>query len=600
MPAEFPSTTALAQHAADTTDVHGLADTAAVVLDDDARLTDARTPTAHTHTASEVTSGTFDRARLPTVAGLLHNLTATTPPTSAASAANGYGPGSVWIDTSADVSYECIDTPDLSSFPVTGVIDDFNRSDTGPPPGTLWGPSQVGGSTTERFRVRSNQVGPSARYAGGFLRARYGGPVEVYATVAAGWDTTADLALQLVAGGIGTTNYYGYEVYLYADGNGYSMSRIDVGGNVDIGSGTLALTAGDSVGFRRVGDVCQLWHKPSAGSWVLVATSAPDSAYEGPWYFGFYMDGKADLSQRLDNIGGGSCATWRVTSAPADVQTFNSSGTWAPPAWAAFSPNATTRALLVSGGGGGGSGARRASGTACSGGAGGGGGSINDQTFRTSELLPGAVTVGAGGTGGAAVTTNDTNGNAGSNGGATSLATVITGSTFSARAGGGGAGGQAGAAATAGAAGQSMFRGEAGGAGQNGAAGQSGNYSATSYGAGGGGAGGGISSGGSATAGGAASFRSVSTTGSNGGSVPGGAGVDGYLAAAAFNLPFGAVSGSGAGGGASSVTGAGGPGGAGEAHGGGGGGGGSSLNGSASGRGGDGAAGYAVLVTKAW
>jgi hypothetical protein len=32
----------------------------------DSRLSDARTPTAHTHAASEVTSGTFDIARIPT------------------------------------------------------------------------------------------------------------------------------------------------------------------------------------------------------------------------------------------------------------------------------------------------------------------------------------------------------------------------------------------------------------------------------------------------------------------------------------------------------------------------------------------------------
>lgn len=38
---------ALAAHEADTTGVHGIADTSALVVDTDARLTDARTPTAH-------------------------------------------------------------------------------------------------------------------------------------------------------------------------------------------------------------------------------------------------------------------------------------------------------------------------------------------------------------------------------------------------------------------------------------------------------------------------------------------------------------------------------------------------------------------------
>lgn len=38
---------------------------AAAILEGDARLTDARTPTSHTHAATEVTSGTLDAARLP-------------------------------------------------------------------------------------------------------------------------------------------------------------------------------------------------------------------------------------------------------------------------------------------------------------------------------------------------------------------------------------------------------------------------------------------------------------------------------------------------------------------------------------------------------
>jgi hypothetical protein len=45
----------LSGHAADTTAVHGIADTAALVLTSDARLSDARTPTTHTHPLADVT-----------------------------------------------------------------------------------------------------------------------------------------------------------------------------------------------------------------------------------------------------------------------------------------------------------------------------------------------------------------------------------------------------------------------------------------------------------------------------------------------------------------------------------------------------------------
>lgn len=45
----------VASHSADTTDVHGIADTSALVVTNDPRLSDARTPTAHGHPASAIT-----------------------------------------------------------------------------------------------------------------------------------------------------------------------------------------------------------------------------------------------------------------------------------------------------------------------------------------------------------------------------------------------------------------------------------------------------------------------------------------------------------------------------------------------------------------
>lgn len=58
--------TAVTVHTADTTAVHGIADTSALVVTSDARLSDARTPTAHTHPAADIASGTVGTARLGT------------------------------------------------------------------------------------------------------------------------------------------------------------------------------------------------------------------------------------------------------------------------------------------------------------------------------------------------------------------------------------------------------------------------------------------------------------------------------------------------------------------------------------------------------
>lgn len=55
---------AITAHNADTTGVHGIDDTSDLVLDDDPRLTDARTPTPHGHPFSEIT-GTIADAQIP-------------------------------------------------------------------------------------------------------------------------------------------------------------------------------------------------------------------------------------------------------------------------------------------------------------------------------------------------------------------------------------------------------------------------------------------------------------------------------------------------------------------------------------------------------
>lgn len=111
--------------------------------------------------------------------------------------------------------------------------------------------------------------------------------------------------------------------------------------------------------------------------------------------------------------GDGYCVV--VSYLNADVQGFDSSGTWTKP----LDPTLTTaRIFLVASGGGGGSGARH--GTGGGGGGGGCGGAVATFELPLSELPPTlTVTIGAGGLGAASVTTDDTLGIAGGDGGTT-------------------------------------------------------------------------------------------------------------------------------------------------------------------------------------
>ena len=126
---------------------------------------------------------------------------------------------------------------------------------------------------------------------------------------------------------------------------------------------------------------------------------------------------------------------------------------------------AMTAFLCVGGGGGGGSGHAHSSGTR-GGGGGGAGGGVSIIEYRTSDLPASfTVTVGSGGAGGAGVTAN-ANGNPGTAGTASSV--VNSGTNYAGAAGGAGGGGgtnSAGAGGAAGTAGDSLFPGGAGGSG---------------------------------------------------------------------------------------------------------------------------------------
>ncbi|VAX15360.1 hypothetical protein MNBD_NITROSPINAE04-1962 [hydrothermal vent metagenome] len=114
---------------------------------DDARLSDARTPIAHNHSASDVNAGTLLHERggleadvsaysgVPLINGgatsnLKYNFSATIAPVATDDSGAGYSVGSLWIDTTDDRIYICLDnTATAALWRELGVkdykIDDF-------------------------------------------------------------------------------------------------------------------------------------------------------------------------------------------------------------------------------------------------------------------------------------------------------------------------------------------------------------------------------------------------------------------------------------------------------------------------------------------
>jgi hypothetical protein len=295
----------------------------------------------------------------------------------------------------------------------------------------------------------------------------------------------------------------------------------------------------------------------------------------------------------------------------ADVQKFTAAGTWTKPT------GAKSVEVVCVGGGGGGGGGPGGTGSSLGGGGGGGGASVARAVYRGTDLdATVAVTVGAAGSGGAGSTSNP--GSAGGNGGSSSFGTLTgygggggEGGSALNNLGGGGAGigssasgtsaGTPAALAANGIAGQgapsvangtphSAEWGGAAGAGAN-AGGSFANGGAGSvFGGPGGGGGGAVNSsnvGQSGNEGGKNNYTS------SGGGALGSAGVAGG-AGSATPKPYCGSGGGGGGGGTNAVGAAGGAGGPGA---GGGGGGAASGASHAGGTGGAGGAGYVLVIT---
>lgn len=222
------------------------------------------------------------------------------------------------------------------TFPVNGILDNFNRSNEGPPPSADWanGFFYTGawwGDSNYKLRVVSNEcVAASGSTDGGgaiYTANTYGPDIEVYYEVG-GFDS-------------GGANYYLYwsvqdpdspnDLYsvwffcpfTYFDPPGefgyainITASKAIAGSWTDLilnyGTG-VRIDVGDSLGVSHIGDTISFWHKPAAGSWTLL-TSVEDTGGSHPaGYLGVEFNRKSSpLASKIDNFGGGTLASGRT------------------------------------------------------------------------------------------------------------------------------------------------------------------------------------------------------------------------------------------------------------------------------------------------
>lgn len=198
------------------------------------------------------------------------------------------------------------------NFPSTGILDNFNRADEGPPPSASWSAWVSPG-----LQVVSNQMAPNDN---GDNAASYnptfGPDQEVYwtlATKAAVSGTYNTLALRTDP----TTND-GYQVEHFNQTDTVTetlyLQKIVSTVYTQLGASvSQILSSGDSFGARAIGTTLEIWYKASGGSWTLLA-SRTDSAFSGAspnnQLAAYTYGALSTTTQRFEDFGGGNVVSY--------------------------------------------------------------------------------------------------------------------------------------------------------------------------------------------------------------------------------------------------------------------------------------------------
>lgn len=190
------------------------------------------------------------------------------------------------------------------AFPVSAVLDNFNRADGAL--GANWGGKLFSGNSGG-CTVVSNRAQCTGSQSDYWSAATFGPDCEVHATFPNLFNF-GPVGLFLRVSSPGTASFTGYEVYAYPIGALIQVYRIDNGSYVQLGSDiSQSLSDGDSVGMEMIGDTIQVYYKSGAGAWSAVGPTFTDSTYTGAGYLGMEGDGGGSLS--IENFGGGVIAS---------------------------------------------------------------------------------------------------------------------------------------------------------------------------------------------------------------------------------------------------------------------------------------------------
>lgn len=210
------------------------------------------------------------------------------------------------------------------AFPNTPVLDNFNRSNQGPPPSSSWSGPYYGdpdGLIVAGNLCRGNNSS--------FFNSNYwnvftvSDPCEIYVDISVHPNNGQDLWLEFVSGTLATPNGYGIDYHFNGTDGKWQFTKFTNGAQATLNSLqtiTGGFVNGDGWGFGLNNGVLSAYRR-SSGTWSSLGT-ATDNTYKGPFNLGLEMNG---TTTTIDNFGGGSVPHGRKTRIIGRVSMIRSS-----------------------------------------------------------------------------------------------------------------------------------------------------------------------------------------------------------------------------------------------------------------------------------
>lgn len=215
------------------------------------------------------------------------------------------------------------------TFPLTPILDDFNRDDEGPPPSGSWAASPgFPGHSVVSQQIRDVGEGTSeTRWL-----TSYGPNQEAYITIAGNVNSDVfyqvNLAIRATVDGTATTCYFLEFDVSSGIGSFYLNKRI---GEVVSIIGTISLgtiSVGAIIGIRGQGNRLSCWYSSDGGTYTQVISVTDDDILTDGYLI---VNSTAAI---LDNFGGGEFVPSVVL--PSQVREFNLTIGYDKPLWADY------------------------------------------------------------------------------------------------------------------------------------------------------------------------------------------------------------------------------------------------------------------------